>query len=867
MLQSKAKIIPVFYQVEPWELRFIEKGVYAKAFAKYKNEKRYWEKLPEWKEALQSLSFVAGEEFNGDCKNIIAAVQKEVQKKTYLHVATYPVGLNNLVEDFERRCLDELVQDFENQYGLEEEKHKVMIVGIFGMGGSGKTTLAKELFNRKSSNYCRASFLFDVREACVKGQLPSLQLQLLKDLFQDHHLSFTSTEVGTNYLKNRVQRSPILSFLFVVDDIDHVEQLNALMVMEMFKKSGNTLVIVTSRDVGVLITAGITVNYNLKGMDRNNGRELFCWHAFDQPNSSDDYKMLVDAFVDVCGGLPLSLQVLGRHVHGRPYSFWSSALIEARKMLPRDVKQRLRISFDALGGEEKQVFMDIACFFIGKPKNIAERVWEGSGWNAQHALETLKDKCLVEEIEILSLNVHEGLVLRMHDHLRDLGREMALDLRPPHRLWRPQDMKYLESTGFKSILGKTHVRCFHSIFDKYMSSQVTFFLGQPDICFETSASLLWLELQGNSTEQPCIPSWISLQNVQCLKIKREQLKTLWENRIQAPSQLKELQISETFLEKIPDFSGISDNLENVVLDARGWPIQGLSLLESLSMNLCSICLRSSTLKGEKSSTKIEGRTSCESLVIWNFKFSGEVVWNNRGMSSNVKVPMAGLEKIEISDEELVSKILISGIHYPSLEPIKLHCMENLREVDLISIKSLNCLDITNCKHLKSLSGMSNLAKLVLLNITKCPELEELSLGHLSCLERMTIVGCKRLKSVSGILDLGNVVRLNVYDSFSSVSGAYRFRMLAQLNISECPELEKLLSFSSWSCLQKVDIASCGKLQNLMLPTTLIKLSVQSCKDLQRVVGDLTELTELFINECPELDELPSFSGMSLFAEI
>lgn len=170
---------------------------------------------------------------------------------------------------------------------------------------------------------------------------------------------------------------------------------------------------------------------------------------------------------------------------------------EANKTLRRDVKQRLRISFDALSAEEKQVFMDIACFFIGKPNSIAERVWEGSGWNAQYALETLKDKCLVEETEILSLNVHDEFVLRMHDHLRDLGREMALELRPYHCLWDPKDLKYLESTGLKSILGKTHVRY----------SQFTFFLGQPNFSVETSAPLLWLELQGNSTEKPCIPSW------------------------------------------------------------------------------------------------------------------------------------------------------------------------------------------------------------------------------------------------------------------------------------------------------------------------------------------------------------------------
>ncbi|GLJ58078.1 hypothetical protein SUGI_1414870 [Cryptomeria japonica] len=244
MLETKAKIIPIFYQVTPSDLRHIGSGVYAGAFIKHEKKGRYVEKLGEWKEALQSLSFIAGEEFQSDCKNIVATVQKELERKRYLHIATHPLGLNNLVKDFEMRCLEELAQDFENQCGLKEGKHSA----------------------------------------------------------KNHDLRFTSAEEGTSYLKDSFQRSPHLSFLIVVDDIDYVEQLNAIVVMDILNNIGDSLVIVTTRDVGVLITAGITVGYNLRGMDRNYGRELFCWHAFGQPHPSSGYEKLVDSFVDVCGG-------------------------------------------------------------------------------------------------------------------------------------------------------------------------------------------------------------------------------------------------------------------------------------------------------------------------------------------------------------------------------------------------------------------------------------------------------------------------------------------------------------------------------------------------------------------------------------
>lgn len=67
-------------------------------------------------------------------------------RKIGLTVATYPTGLEEKVVEFEKIL-------FEGQSG------KLKLMGIVGMGGMGKTTLAKELFNMKSSNFDESCFL------------------------------------------------------------------------------------------------------------------------------------------------------------------------------------------------------------------------------------------------------------------------------------------------------------------------------------------------------------------------------------------------------------------------------------------------------------------------------------------------------------------------------------------------------------------------------------------------------------------------------------------------------------------------------------------------------------------------------------
>ncbi|GLJ10180.1 hypothetical protein SUGI_0123510 [Cryptomeria japonica] len=297
MLKTGKKIFPIFYHVDLSDLSLDGqgKGKYAYAFSEHEKKGRYKsEKLDEWKRALHESSLIPGylvsnnEDEATVLKNIVNCAF-ETLKKVPLSVADHPVGL------------DELVQRFESVRGEEEVKIK----GIVGMGGSGKTTLAKELFNRNISSFERGSFVFDVRDAASRNALADKQKKLLSDLGVDD-LQFDNVDEGKVVLANR------LSFhqaLIVLDDVDHIDQVNALLPNKD-NLGSHSMVIVTTRELDVLISWGLSLSciYKMPELNTSNAKQLFCWHAFLQLSPPAEFEILVQEFLKVCNGLPLSLK-------------------------------------------------------------------------------------------------------------------------------------------------------------------------------------------------------------------------------------------------------------------------------------------------------------------------------------------------------------------------------------------------------------------------------------------------------------------------------------------------------------------------------------------------------------------------------
>ncbi|KAM0070525.1 putative P-loop containing nucleoside triphosphate hydrolase [Helianthus debilis subsp. tardiflorus] len=110
---------------------------------------------------------------------------------------------------------------------VEIGSNGVQMVGIKGMGGVGKTTLATTVFNHLSIRFEGVSFVENVRElsnGSLSG-LKELQKQVLLDVLNDQSIVVKSVSDRRNKMK-RIMGSR--KALVVLDDVDDIDQLEAL---------------------------------------------------------------------------------------------------------------------------------------------------------------------------------------------------------------------------------------------------------------------------------------------------------------------------------------------------------------------------------------------------------------------------------------------------------------------------------------------------------------------------------------------------------------------------------------------------------------------------------------------------------------
>jgi len=271
-----------------------------------------------------------------------------------------------------------------------------------------------------------------------------LQENLLSDVLKSK-LEVESGGMGRTMIEIGLSRKKLF---IVLDNVNEFGQLENLCGCREWFGRG-TVIIISTRDVHLLNRLKVNCVYEMDRMNENDSLELFNCHAFRKGKPRKDLDELARDVVAYCRGLPLALQSLGSYLFGRTVEVWKSVLPKLKQFPTDQVQKVLKISFDGLRDTEKDIFLDICCFFIGKERKYVTDILNGCGLRADIGITILIERGLIK--------VERRNKLGMHPLLRDMGREIIRQVCPEEpgkrsRLWFQEDVQdVLEENSVRTL--------------------------------------------------------------------------------------------------------------------------------------------------------------------------------------------------------------------------------------------------------------------------------------------------------------------------------------------------------------------------------------------------------------------------------
>ncbi|CAN1245252.1 Disease resistance protein L6 [Linum grandiflorum] len=854
-------IFPVFYFMDPRDVRH-QAGPYEEAFEQH-SKKHDAVIIQDWRIALQEVGQMKGwhvTELDGQ-----GAVIDEVFSKVELHLrANYTLVTDELVGiDFHVQEVMRLLNNIESGDGK--------IVGIQGIGGMGKTTIAKAVFDKICANFDRCCFLENIRDLLSKSDgITSLQNKLISSILRvDFQVKDASEGVKT--IRERVCKYKVL---VVLDDVDDTFEFG-----QILGKLGNfsleSRFVITTRDKRVLEVLPEFKFYEPKEMSHDHSLQLFSIHAFGMHYPPEGYAALCDEFVKVSANLPLALKVIGSLVFRRDRQFWEEKLMQLRDVpgTVDKVEQRLKISYNELTCNEKQIFLDIACFFIGQDKALPVHMWSDCKFYPESAIRTLILRSLIK--------LDGTNRLWMHDLLRDLGRGIVIeeDVEYPSkrsRIWTNDDairmLKNKEGTDRVEMLRVDSER-FH-------------FVKLRKKCFERLSRLRYLDIHCPKMSLDGDFSGI-LPHMRWIKLSR---------CYSTPSNLnlKNVVILELHGWDVTDIWGgwnsikVCGNLESIDLTLCRWMRGKLNIspfrnLEVVMLQETEIALTGDIGKLQKLK---EIRTNCDELP----EIPGDI-WQLQKLKTLRMVKCICKGSLLLDPDGILPSSLTCLIvdwsegltRLPNLGNLsnlmelrlfqfsasEIHGLENLRALEALEISGSVSLD-------HNLHGLENLVHLKELILKSCRLKGRLpNLSKLIKLHKLVIVHCPLLSEIQGLGELKrSLLHLEVSccDKLAHIDGLESLEALESLTL-ESTSLKRLSILSSLANLETLDVSGCIRLVDIQgldrLGSSLKVLDVSECIKLVRVNGleKLESLEELYMVDCRLIKELADMSDLKYLAKL
>ncbi|GKC44743.1 Toll/interleukin-1 receptor domain-containing protein [Tanacetum coccineum] len=768
---SEQAAYPVFYDVEPTEIRK-QSGAVEKAFEKHENK----EAAEKWRKALNEAGNLAGWESkktaNGDESKLIQIIVDDIFQK----ICSSSSGVDGNLVGMETR-IEALLSS------LELDAPGVRMIGIWGMGGGGKTSFEG------------SSFVDNVREVSKSSLsgLKELQKQILTDIFSDQNITVSSVSGGKNKMGQMMRRKKVL---VVLDDVDCTDQLEALAGDPNWYKPGSRIII-TTRDEQVLIAHRVGFINNVTLLSHTEAIRLFNRYAFTKETPIQGLKELSRQVVKYAHGLPLTIKVLGSLLCGQNKPEWKDALERLKTIPLKETMKILEISYDALDDDYKEIFLDVACLLKGWRKDKAGK-------------------------------------LGMHDHIEEMGKNIVRRVNPNKsethsRLWIREEIEEILANDSGAIATK----CIRKLNAHRLNIEMLM-KGLANM-----KELRFLQLRGPYASEDEVSNWsfdedsihlpnalrflrweyypfsslpktFQPKNLVGLEMLGGKMVQLWKDGEEKPfPNLRFLKFT-LFLLRTLDLS-VAPNLESLIL-LHCWNMVEVRLsaecpnLESLNLTDCGR-FESFELKKKLDSTVVVSLSElhlrakaydtddaddtgiCDPGNTWpEFKFSCDYKEDPASSFGNLERLIslgfgARINADSFSDiicglQCLRKLTLEGGIPEAPKNLDRLGCLEelSLQSTDIKTLPDSICM----LKHLKSLK------------LKSCLLLEKLpvDIGRLECLESLILSKCTLLQ------DLPNSI--------------YEMKRLKSLELTYCIQVEKLPeAIGRLDCLKELNILGSG----------------------------------------------------------
>ncbi|CAA7021988.1 unnamed protein product [Microthlaspi erraticum] len=735
----------------------------------------------------------------------------------------------------------------------------VRSIGIWGMPGIGKTTLAKAAFDQLSGDYEASCFIKDFdKEFHEKGLY-----HLIKEYYGET-------------LKEELEPKRVL---IVLDNV--CKPLDADALLNGFDWFGpGSLIVITSRDKQVFVQCGIDQIYEVEGLNEDEAKQLFSRYAFGidwrKKSLLDTFSPYLMPVIQYSSGNPLALSLYGKFLsHKKPMELETEMLRLKQTPLP-SILEAFKSSYNTLNENEKTMFLDIACFFNGENVDYVMQLFEGCGFFPHVGIYVLVEKCLVTILENK---------MQMRNLIHVIGKEISIEesvqLKSDFRLWDASIIQTLLEDEETRSTGKSKgVEDIEAIF--LDTSNLDFFV--KPYAFKSMHNLRFLKIYSSNPEKHqglrLLKDLESLPNeLRLLHWEDYPLKSLPQDF--DPRHLVELNMPYSKLQKL---WGGTKNLKmlktiklchsqelveiNDFLSAQNIEVidlQGCTRFQSFPASSHLQHLRVINLSGcVEIKSFPEVPPNIEALYLSGISIR-EILTSSVRLSPQCR-NCKELEKVSSSNQDLDKLVCLNPkdcLRVQSLDFLRVLDLSGCLELEKIQCfpRNLKELNLSETAIREIPSSVSHLTALEVLDLTKCKRLQHLPMGmsNMVSLVKLVLSGCSKLGVIQDLPTNLKYLYLAETAIREVPSSICHLTELVVFDAKNCKNLQDLpIGMGSLNSLDMLTLSGCLNLEVIHdLPRNLkfLSLAETPIKKLPSSLEDLTELVSLDLKDCKRLQHL------------